>query len=261
MSYLGVLILSLGIGLPSAIILMIEFGRRAGVRWLAKNPTDDRKGLERVEAAIYGLMGLLIAFTFFGAAERFDHRRELIVRETNHIGTAYWRLDLLPPASQPMLKDAMRRYLDSRLAVYRSFSDPQAIRARMAESVEIEAEIWKSAVAAVGSAGTNANAVTTLVLSSLNEMMDIATVQTMARESHPPRVIYAMLIAMVLAGSLFAGFEMAASNHQSWFHIIAFALLLSIAIFVILDLEYPRVGAIRIDDFDQALIDLRQRME
>ena len=49
MSYLGVLILSLGIGLPSAIILMIEFGRRAGVRWLAKNPTDDRKGLERVE--------------------------------------------------------------------------------------------------------------------------------------------------------------------------------------------------------------------
>jgi len=42
------------------------------------------------------VLGLLIAFTFSGANRRFDARRQLIVEETNNIGTAYLRLDVLP---------------------------------------------------------------------------------------------------------------------------------------------------------------------
>jgi len=46
----------------------------------------------------------------------------------------------------------------------------------------------------------------------------------------------------------------------SWFHMIGFALVVAFAVYVILDLEYPRLGLIRVDAFDQALIDLRQSM-
>jgi hypothetical protein len=42
-----------------------------------------------VEAAVFGLMGLLIAFTFSGAAARFDSRRAQLVEEANCIGTAF----------------------------------------------------------------------------------------------------------------------------------------------------------------------------
>jgi hypothetical protein len=47
-----------------------------------------------VEGAVFGLLGLLIAFTFSGAASRFDDRRALIVEEANDIGTAWLRVAL-----------------------------------------------------------------------------------------------------------------------------------------------------------------------
>ena len=53
--------------------------------------------------------------------------------ETNAIGTAYLRLDLLPADAQPPLRDAFRRYLDSRLAAYQVLPDLAAARDELAE--------------------------------------------------------------------------------------------------------------------------------
>jgi hypothetical protein len=54
---------------------------------------------------------------------------------------------------------------------------------------------------------------------------------------------------------------MARSRNRSWLHLAGFALILSASFHVILDLEYPRQGLIRVDAFDQALVDLRQRVK
>lgn len=63
-------------------------------RWrAARGGVGDGAGssarLGTVEGPIFALMGLLIAFTFSGAASRLDGRRQLIVQEANDIGTAY----------------------------------------------------------------------------------------------------------------------------------------------------------------------------
>src|SRR5262245_10252251 len=67
------------------------------------------------EAAVYGMLGLLFAFTFYGAAVRFDARRNLVVEETNAIGTAYLRLDLLSDAARQKAQNTLKTYLDARL--------------------------------------------------------------------------------------------------------------------------------------------------
>jgi len=41
----------------------------------------------------------------------------------------------------------------------------------------------------------------------------------------------------------------------------AFAAIISMTVFVILDLEYPRRGLIRIDAADNVLMEVRQRMK
>ena len=69
---------------------------------------------------VFGLLGLLLAFSFSGAASRFEHRRELITQEANAIGTAYLRLDLLPAAQHASLRAAMRTYVQARLDTYRT---------------------------------------------------------------------------------------------------------------------------------------------
>ena len=76
------------------MLLLLEAGRRIGIRRMANDAEGSRAGLGTVEGAVFGLLGLLIAFTFSGAASRFDTRRELIIEETNNIGTAYLRLVL-----------------------------------------------------------------------------------------------------------------------------------------------------------------------
>ena len=111
------LISLLALGLFVGMVLLLELGRRIGVRRIANDPEGAQAGTGAVDGAVFALLGLLIAFTFSGAATRFDERRNLIVQETNDIGTAYLRLDLLPASAQPGLRDLFRRYVDSRLEV------------------------------------------------------------------------------------------------------------------------------------------------
>jgi hypothetical protein len=249
------------IALFVGIFLMLELGRKIGTRRRLQDPDSSKDGFGALEAGIFGLMGLLIAFTFSGAASRFDKRRDLIVDEANIIGTAYLRLDLLPAAAQPALRNNFRLYVDSRLAVYRAIPDVGAVKAKLAESMVIQSEIWTQAVAATKAVEANANAVTSLVLSSLNEMIDITTTRTVALQTHPPALIVGMLAVMVLAGSLLAGFGMAGSTRRSSLHMLAFGILMAGTIYVIIDFEYPRAGLIRVNYLDQLLIDVRDSMK
>ena len=88
------------LGLFLGMLLFLEVGRRLGLRRRAPAAEGTAAEGRVVEGAVFGLLGLLVAFTFSGAAARFDTRRQLIVEETNAIGTAYLRLDLLPTAFQ-----------------------------------------------------------------------------------------------------------------------------------------------------------------
>lgn len=247
------------VGLFLGMVLLLEVGRRIGVERLARDPDSARVGLGAIEGAIFGLMGLLIAFTFSGAASRFDTRRQLIVEETNAIGTAYLRLDLLPVGVQPALRDRFREYVDKRLAAYRALPNIQAARARLEEANALQREIWRQAVA--GCQTTDSPAPTMLLLPALNQMIDITTTRTMAAEMHPPMVVFGMLAVLALLSSLLAGYGMASGRTRSWIHMIGFAAIMAITTYVILDIEYPRLGLIRVDLFDQALVDLQQGMK
>ena len=242
------------------LLLFLDIGRRIGVHRLAKDPDGAQAGTGAVDGAVFALLGLLVAFTFSGAASRFDERRNLIVQETNDIGTAYLRLDLLPASAQPPLRDLFRRYVDSRLEVYRKLPDLEAAMAELARSTTLQGEIWSQAVAAGRMEGAPP-AAAMLLLPALNQMIDITTTRTMAARMHPPMVIFALLFVLALAGALLAGYGMAAAKTRNWIHMIGFAVVMAGAVNVIIDIEYPRMGLIRVDAFDQALMELRVGMQ
>jgi hypothetical protein len=241
------------------MLLLLEVGRRAGARRLTHDSEGAKAGTGAIEGAVFALLGLLIAFTFSGAASRFDDRRQLIIDETNDIGTAYLRVDLLPAAAQPARRALFRNYVDSRLDVYRNVPDVEATREALARSSKLQGEIWRQSVAAGQLEGAPTSA-TMLLLPALNQMIDITTTRTMAALMHPPPVIFAMLYVLALVAALLAGFGMAGSRSRSWIHMIGFAAVMAAAVYVIIDIEYPRLGLIRVDAFDQALVALRNSM-
>jgi hypothetical protein len=242
-----------------ALFASLEAGRALGLRHERKIGKS-HGGVGAIDGAIYGLMGLLIAFTFSGAASRFDARRELIVRESNAIGTAYLRLDLLPASVQPQLRADFKSYVDVRLAFYSDLSNnPGAAAQDVARTRELQDAIWSGAVA--GSTSGIDPPLRSLLLSSLNDMIDITSVRGLALETHPPVTIYYVLVLLVLISSALAGYEMASNPTRSWFHQVAYCIVLAIVLYITIDLEYPRFGFIRVDATDHFLVDVRNGMK
>lgn len=252
--------LLLALGLFLGMLLAIEFGRRLGMTNQTNKQKTNQAAAGLIDGAIFGLMGLLIAFTFSGAALRLDHRRDLVINEANAIGTAYLRLNLLPAETQPPLRDLFRHYLDARLDVFQKLPDFAAAEASLLKANQLQSQIWPIAVQACQISGSVPT--TMLLLPSLNQMFDMATLRTMSsRVMHPPVVIFVMLFALALLSSLLAGYSMGNSRDGNRFHIFGFAAIIAITVYVILDIEYPRAGFIRVDAVDQVLIELRASMQ
>jgi hypothetical protein len=249
----------LAFGLFLGMLALLEAGRRLGVRWQRADPEGAHDGTRAVEGAVFGLLGLLVAFSFSGAMIRFDARRHMIVEEANAIATAYLRVEALPPEAQPALRTLFRRYLDARLSAYEKLPDLTAARAELARATTIQGELWTQAVASTRA--TEAQASGRFLLSALSNMFEIATRRTMATQLHPPLVVFALLFALGLGCSVLAGYGMARGQKRKWPHMIAFAAVTSLTVYLILNLEYPRLGLIRVDAFDQVLIEVRERMQ
>jgi hypothetical protein len=256
---LTLIVLALTIALFLGMVGLLELGRRLGAARHTREPEGLAKGGGAAEAAVFGLLGLLIAFTFSGAAARFQDRKDLITQEANAIGTAWLRLDLTPPEGQPELRQLFRRYLDARLSAYENVGDEKATQARLDESTKLQGEIWARALKATASPGA-AREAGMLLLPAMNEMFDITTTRVMASRNHPPAAIFLLLGAMSLVSALLIGYENASVRRRTWVHPLAFAVVLSLCVYVIMDLEFPRLGLIQVRDADRILVELRASM-
>ena len=92
-------------------------------------------------------------------------------------------------------------------------------------------------------------------------MIDITTTRLFAGRTYTPVIVFVVLFALGLGCSLLAGYSMAAAGARSSLHFVAFAVITVLTVYVIFDLEYPRAGFIRLDIYDQALVELRATMK
>ena len=239
---------------------LLEIGRRVGIGRRSKESEGERASLGTIEGAMFALFGLVVAFTFSGAASRFNEKRMLIAEDVNTIETAYLRLHLLSQEARPELQELFRGYVDSRLETYRKLPNMEAAEIEMARSKRLQGEIWTKAIDATRLPNSHPDA-GKLLLSAVNSMIDITTIRGMALRTHPPNIIYALLFSLGLICSLLAGYRMAIGQHRSWLHILSFAVITVIIVYVIIDVEYPRAGLIRLQAFDQLLVNVREGMK
>ncbi len=127
------------------------------------------------------------------------------------------------------------------------------VKARLAAGVALQKDIWKGALAACRLPGAAPQA-TQLLLPALNEMIDITETRQMQTANHPPVVIFWLL------GALLVGYAASSNKRRTWIHQATFALVMSLAIYVIIDIEYPRLGMIRVSGADQVLPDLAESL-
>ena len=135
----------------------------------------------------------------------------------------------------------------------------EAAEREMAHTKTIQEEIWTDAIAATRLSASHP-AAAWLLIPSLNNMFDITTTRTMALRTHPPTIIYALLFGLGLITSVLAGYRMASGPRRAWLHILGFTVVTVIVVYVVLDVEYPRMGVFRLDAMDQVLLNVRHAM-
>ena len=233
-------------------------GHHIGVQWRARGLKVMGDGTAAIEGSLFALFGLLVAFTISGGEARLDARRHLIVREANAVEAAYLRLDLLPQADQPGLRDTFRHYVDARLAFYADIRHPDAAETDHQRSIALQQQIWRDATAAA--MAVKDTRATLVLLPAINEMMHVTTERYAALRTHVPFALFALLIAFSFACAFFAGVGMSKMPRPSPLHVLMFASTLSLTAYVIINIEFPRFGFIHLGPIDALLAEVRQRM-
>ena len=239
-----------------SMVIAAELGVRLGRYRLSKDPDAPNVGVGAIEGAVLALLGLILAFTFSSAASRLDVRRQLIVRETNAIGTAYLRMDLLPANDQPAVRQLFRQYLDARLEVYEKLRDPAASEAALKRAEQLQREIWKYA-----ETGTHGQVSAIPVLDAVNEMIDVTTARTLALRTQTPKLIVHLMLGLALLSALIAGYGMSGAKHRNWFLTAIFSAAISLTVYVVLDLDNPNSGLIRLTAAERVMMQLRETIK
>lgn len=192
-----------------------------------------------VETATLTLLGIIIGFSFSMAVSRYDQRKNYEEEETNAIGTEYLRVELLPVADAAAAKELLKKYLDQRVAWY-STRDPGRLKQIDRDTAQVQAGLW-SAVRK-GAEG-QPTAVASLTVSGMNDTLNRQGYTVAAWLNPIPPAAWVLMETVAFLGSLLLGIG---ARRPSAFMLLAVPFVISVAFFLIADLDSPRGGLIRV---------------
>jgi hypothetical protein len=234
------------------VILFWELGFRLGKALDTGVKQQNEQSVTTLVATIVGLLVFLLAFTFNMAAGRFQERRDVLVEESNAIGTAYLRTDTLSEPESTNIKRLLREYVDNNIAASKSDSLPE----RILRADDLQKELWVQTVAATQKEDSPVSAI---FVTSMNEMIDVhAKRVTMVFQHHIPDLIWFSLFGLTALGIAAMGYQNGLLDHAHSPTAIVVTLMFAIVIFLIADLDRPGQGLINVDQ--QPMIDLRRSM-
>jgi len=220
------------------IAVAIEGGRALGRR--AKRLGGDNVGT--LEAAILGLLALIIGFTVAISISRHDGRRDAIVQEANAIGTVGLRASLLPAPHGATALALLRAYAEVRLDLTQAIEKPAESRVAIARSNSILSDLWLSAKAVVL---VNESMVPTgLYVQALNELIDDQETRLAAMRSRVPRIVLVALYGIAMVANGFVGYASGLERPRRRLPSYILGLLIAAVILLIQDLDRPGEGFI-----------------
>ncbi len=228
------------VAVAALILLMSELGFLLGRK--AETAADQQTGV--VQAAAFTLVGLLLAFSFSMALGRFDSRRAITLQEANSIGTTALRSGLLEAKTAVAMRDDLHQYASARIAFASADADPQSRARADARSIKLQGAMWRLATR---EARLDPRSTTVpLLIQSLNETIDLSSDQAAVLTSHIPDLVLVVLVLIALIAAVLMGIGFGRNHHRGTASRAMFAVMLALAIGLIIDLDRPQRGLIRV---------------
>lgn len=201
--------------------------------------------------SVLGLLALLIAFTFSLASHRYDTRRELVVQEANALGTTWLRTQLVDSPGREALQRVLLRYVAARVT-YGEARNARAENAAYATTESLQAESWDVLMEVVAPFRDTPRA--SLLVTTMNESIDLAATRQAMRQAHIPPRILRLLALFAIVSAAMVGYERGAQRRATTMLFV----LLTLAVTLVLDLDRPSTGILNVPQ--QPLIDLQRSL-
>jgi hypothetical protein len=224
-------------------------------RYLRRHSEVLREPFGVLQAALLGLVGLILAFGLSLAVGRYEDRRAAVVNEANTIGTTYLRAELLAEPMRGRSLELLKQYTDTSISLSKDVPGSGKSRATLAASSVLQRRLWRLA----GQAVTRAPVASAprLYVDSLNEMFDAQTARAAGLANRVPNAVLALEVAAaaVALGLLAVYLSMLG---RGVIVVLLASVLVTALLLVTFDLDRPTRGLITVPD--TALTNVRQMM-
>jgi hypothetical protein len=226
----------------AVVLIATESGFRIGKNSKLDPAADYPTGA--VQAAAFTLMALLLGFSFSMALSRYDDRRGVTLHEANSIETTALRADLLDAKTGAAMHRELRSYVATRIAFAAASDNAPARDRATAMSNALQTAMWRQAVAAA-KRDPRSTAIP-LFVESLNDTIDLSSQQDAALRFHIPGLVLGVLVLISATAAVLMGFGFGRKSYRGQASTITFAVMLALALGIIIDLDRPQRGFIRV---------------
>ena len=237
----------------SIIFILNYIGYSTRKRLAELNPTKELE-LGTGEGSLLGLMALLLAFSFGMSATKFESRRQTIIDEANIINAAILRSDLYPDSIRQNLLKGLKNYLEKRIGYFEAGDDPEKIRAALNNAESEFKGLWKYSVYLNENSAHRPH--TEQMIQVLINMKNIMVDREAGRVAAVPGLIIIVLLLLVIVASFLTGFGIKPGKRSALLS-VAFALMTTIVLYLVMELSRPREGFVNLKSAEQKLVELR----
>ena len=237
--------------LPSWAVALLVFavvggacvgGALAG-RYLRRHTDALREPIGVLQAALLGLVGLILAFGLSLAVGRYESRRAATVAEANAIGTTYLRAQLIADPQRTASLALLRRYTDLALKVSDEVPGSDAMRRTNGAQLIVQRQLWR--LAGEATARAPMDTAPRLYVDTLNDMIDQQTVRAAALSNRVPGAVLTVeVLAAAIAVGLLALYL--AVLGRGFLAVVVAAVLVTLFLLVTFDLDRPTRGLITV---------------
>jgi hypothetical protein len=230
------------VALVVIMLLGAEIGFRAGM-WMQDR--SDRPGDSKMTGAVVGgmlgLMAFMLAFTIGIVINQQGDRKAMVVEEANAIGTAWLRTGLLEEPDLSAARPLLVEYTEIRIAA----ADDLSLSADMLmRSEEIHSELW--AIMEENVRLGNESDIMGLTVSSINDVIGVHASRLFVANLRLPRVLGILLLLATVLSFMLVGIASSADRKRDTVAMIIFALVFAAVLIVIVDLDRPQEGILRV---------------
>ncbi|WP_455710263.1 bestrophin-like domain [Pseudoalteromonas nigrifaciens] len=199
-----------------------------------------------IQGSILGLLALLLGFTFSMSMQRYDNRSMALIDEANTIGTAILRVELLPQEYKKQANELFKEYVDLRVAIGQLDLTKRAQRNDYNNKIaNLQRQLWSLAIAATN---VDPRPVTTgAFVKSLNDVIDSQGKRNALLQMHVPEVVLILLFIVFISSGGIMGYSAGLSGKRMIVPIVLVSLLITLIVFIIIDLDRPKRGLIQVD--------------